>query len=168
MYGAQTLQVLLLTLLMHPYVNQAQWLCAPQTVADAAPVPGATSHVALHMLTSPGFSALQYLANYASTGKGNILDTVRQVVALHRERYVFPVGLSMGQPVRWLEHVRMPSNSHQDCRGTHRPSLDPGPLKHTSHRHCHKTPRSPWLCSSQITLTVTKVTGSGGDSIFMG
>jgi hypothetical protein len=26
----------------------------------------------------------QYLSAYASTGKGNILDTVRQVVALHR------------------------------------------------------------------------------------
>lgn len=36
------------------------------------------------------------MANYASTGKHKILDSVRQVVALHRERHVFPVRVQSG------------------------------------------------------------------------
>jgi PAS domain S-box-containing protein len=34
-----------------------------------------------------------YLRNYIATGKAKILDSVREVVALHKERYVFPLRL---------------------------------------------------------------------------
>ncbi|GLC59118.1 hypothetical protein PLESTB_001450200 [Pleodorina starrii] len=34
-----------------------------------------------------------YLQRYVSTGEPHILDTVREVVALHKERYVFPISL---------------------------------------------------------------------------
>ncbi|KXZ48850.1 hypothetical protein GPECTOR_25g435 [Gonium pectorale] len=34
-----------------------------------------------------------YMARYVGSGEPHILDTVRQVVALHKERYVFPVAL---------------------------------------------------------------------------
>eukprot|EP00198_Chlamydomonas_reinhardtii_P011170 XP_001700507.1 predicted protein [Chlamydomonas reinhardtii] len=34
-----------------------------------------------------------YLRNYVTTGKAKILDSVREVVALHRDRYVFPIKI---------------------------------------------------------------------------
>ncbi|KXZ46877.1 hypothetical protein GPECTOR_40g611 [Gonium pectorale] len=34
-----------------------------------------------------------YLARYASTGEPHILDSVREVLALHKDRYVFPMAL---------------------------------------------------------------------------
>ncbi|GIM12312.1 hypothetical protein Vretimale_15676, partial [Volvox reticuliferus] len=34
-----------------------------------------------------------YMAHYAATGEAHILDTVREVVALHKDRYVFPVSI---------------------------------------------------------------------------
>ncbi|KAG2487286.1 hypothetical protein HYH03_014127 [Edaphochlamys debaryana] len=34
-----------------------------------------------------------YLRNYVTTGKAKILDSLREVVALHRDRYVFPIRL---------------------------------------------------------------------------
>eukprot|EP00798_Chlamydomonas_sp_ICE-L_P011282 gene11282-18914_t len=36
-----------------------------------------------------------YLSNYATSGKANIIDSVRQVVSLHHQRYVFPVMLAV-------------------------------------------------------------------------
>lgn len=55
------------------------------------------SQLTFHLLPCPGIPcALQYLANYASTGKTKVLDTVRQVVALHRERHMFPVRAQKG------------------------------------------------------------------------
>ncbi len=34
-----------------------------------------------------------YMARYVSGGEARILDSVREVVGLHRERYVFPLNL---------------------------------------------------------------------------
>eukprot|EP00879_Flechtneria_rotunda_P020397 GHRR01021459.1.p1 GENE.GHRR01021459.1~~GHRR01021459.1.p1 ORF type:complete len:889 (+),score=208.65 GHRR01021459.1:224-2890(+) len=38
-----------------------------------------------------------YLHNYITTGKAKILDTMREVVALHKDRYVFPVRLTVSR-----------------------------------------------------------------------
>lgn len=35
----------------------------------------------------------QYLRNYRTTGKAKILNSPREVVALHKEKYVFPIML---------------------------------------------------------------------------
>jgi len=47
------------------------------------------------MMMPPPFSQQhnQYLKNYMTTGQAKILNTVRKVVGLHRERYVFPFAL---------------------------------------------------------------------------
>ena len=36
-----------------------------------------------------------YLRNYLTTGKARILDSIREVVALHKERFVFPIRLAV-------------------------------------------------------------------------
>lgn len=36
-----------------------------------------------------------YLRNYITTGKAKILDSVREVVAIHKDRYVFPLKIAV-------------------------------------------------------------------------
>jgi len=36
-----------------------------------------------------------YLRNYLTTGKARILDSIREVVALHKDRFVFPIRLAV-------------------------------------------------------------------------
>jgi hypothetical protein len=36
-----------------------------------------------------------YLRNYATTEKAKVLNTTREVVAMHQERYVFPISLNV-------------------------------------------------------------------------
>jgi len=36
-----------------------------------------------------------YLRNYLTTGKARILDSIREVVALHKDRFVFPVRIAV-------------------------------------------------------------------------
>ena len=38
-----------------------------------------------------------YLRNYANTEKAKVLGATREVVAMHQERYVFPVSLSVSK-----------------------------------------------------------------------
>lgn len=49
------------------------------------------------MLMPPPFSQQhnQYLKNYMTTGVAKVLGAVRSVVAMHKERFVFPVALAV-------------------------------------------------------------------------
>lgn len=40
-----------------------------------------------------------YLKNYAATGEAKILDNTRDVVAIHRDRFVFPITLHVRKVV---------------------------------------------------------------------
>lgn len=72
------------------------YCCSTSWYRPQALAPAPTSRNLLSLIYPPPAA---YLHNYSTTRHPRILDTTREVVALHRQRHVFPVQLCV-TPIR--------------------------------------------------------------------